>query len=414
MKTYFFPLLLLSSALLGGIVGHFFGHQATMLKPLGDLFLNLLLTAIVPLIFFSIANAIARLGAAKQVFKTILNMLFTFTATGIVAAIFMLIVVKIFPPIHTSMMHLPSVEQAQPISILKTAVETLTVSEFYQLFSPNHLLPLIIFSFLIGIGTLLAKEKSNLFKSFLESGAAILQHVVGMIMIFAPIGFFAFFAALVGDLGDTILHDYLRVTLIYYIAGFSYFIFAFTLYAFFANRSKGILLFWRNISLPMITSFATCSSVASIPANMQAAKKMSIASSIYTTVIPMGAVLHKEGSVLGGMLKIAFLFGVFHLDFTGTSVFLTAIGASLIVGLVMGAIPSGGMLGELFILSVYGFPPQTLMVIAAISIIIDPLATMINVTGDTVACMLTARLTGPSVCVPVIEVAQSRPSDMCA
>ena len=97
---------------------------------------------------------------------------------------------------------------------------------------------------------------------------------------------------------------------------------------------------------------------------------------------------------MGGMIKIAFLFGMFHLDFSSASVLLTAVGVSILVGTVMGAIPSGGMLGELLILSVYGFPASALIAIAAISIIIDPLATMLNVTGNSVSSMLIARLAG--------------------
>jgi Na+/H+-dicarboxylate symporter len=161
-----------------------------------------------------------------------------------------------------------------------------------------------------------------------------------------------------------------------------------------ADKQSGIKQFWQNIFLPMLTSLATCSSAASIPANITATKKMNVPSQIYDTVIPLGAILHKVGSVLGGMIKIAFLFSLFHLPFTGVSVWLTAILVSLLVGTVMGAIPSGGMLGEMLILSFYGFPPQALIMIAAISLIIDPLATMLNVTGDTVCSMLVSKLVG--------------------
>ena len=104
------------------------------------------------------------------------------------------------------------------------------------------------------------------------------------------------------------------------------------------------------------------------------------------------AIIHKEGSVIGGMVKIAFLFGMYHLDFSGAGVLFTALGVSMLVGTVMGAIPSGGMLGELLILSIYGFPPTALLTIAAISIIIDPMATMLNVTGNSVSSMMIARL----------------------
>ncbi|VEB32438.1 sodium:dicarboxylate symporter protein [Legionella cherrii] len=123
-----------------------------------------------------------------------------------------------------------------------------------------------------------------------------------------------------------------------------------------------------------------------------AAKKMQVAPEIYETVIPLGTIIHKDGSVIGGMFKIAFLFGIFHLNFSSPGVLLTALGISLLVGTVMGAIPSGGMLGELLILSAYGFPPSVLIIIAAISIIIDPLATMLNVTCNSVSSMMVARL----------------------
>lgn len=401
MKSYFFPLLLLTASVLGGVVGHFIGPQAIVLKPLGDIFLNILLTAIVPLVFFSIAAAIARLGAAKQIWQIGLNMLITFIGTGITAAFFMFFVVTLFPPVHTAVLPLASAAQDQSLSLFDHIVKTFSVSEFNQLLSHQHLLPLIIFSLLVGSAALLAGEKGKVFRSFLESGAVVSQHVMGLILTLAPIGFFAFFAVLIGTLGPSLLNDYFRVTVIYYLSGCFYFIGAFSIYAYLANRKKGLIFFWRNMFLPILTSLATCSSAASIPVNMQAAKNIGVSAAVCETVIPLGAVLHKDGSVLGGMLKIAFLFGIFHLDFTGLSVVLLAVSVSLMVGLVMGAIPSGGMLGELFILSAYGFPPESLMMIAAISIIIDPLATMINSTGDIVASMLTARLSGLGQCEQV-------------
>ncbi|HDV5728585.1 TPA: cation:dicarboxylase symporter family transporter, partial [Legionella pneumophila] len=158
------------------------------------------------------------------------------------------------------------------------------------------------------------------------------------------------------------------------------------------GKSHGVRLFWGNIFLPAATSIATCSSAASIPANLMATKSMRIPAEIYETSIPLGSIIHKDGSVMGGVFKIAFLFGIFHLPFASLPVLMMALGVSLLVGTVMGAIPSGGMLGELLILSVYGFPPSVLIAVAAISIIIDPIATMVNVTSNSVCSMMIARL----------------------
>jgi len=218
------------------------------------------------------------------------------------------------------------------------------------------------------------------------------MRVFSLIMYYAPIGFFAYFAVLVSQLGPQLIESYLRIAIIYYVSSLIYFVIAYTWYAYMAGSITGVKIFWKNVFLPMITSIATCSSAASIPANLVAAKNMQVSPEIYETTIPLGAIIHKDGSVIGGMIKIAFLFGIFHLNFTGISVILTALGVSILVGTVMGAIPSGGLLGELLILTVYGFPSSVLIAIAAISIIIDPPATMLNVTGNTVSSMMIARL----------------------
>jgi Na+/H+-dicarboxylate symporter len=139
-------------------------------------------------------------------------------------------------------------------------------------------------------------------------------------------------------------------------------------------------------------ALATCSSAASIPANLRATKNMQTPTEIAESVIPLGTMIHKDGSIIGGIIKIVFLFSVFHVDFNGLSVYALAWLVSLMVGTVMGAIPSGGMLGELLILSAYGYPSSALIVIAAISIIIDPMATMLNVTGNSVSALLVSRM----------------------
>jgi Na+/H+-dicarboxylate symporter len=253
------------------------------------------------------------------------------------------------------------------------------------------MLPLIFFSLLVGIAA--THVKSQPFTAFLNAGAMIFMKVISYIMLLAPIGFFAFFAVLVSELGPQIIQQYLRVTWIYYSAAVLYFILFYTLFVYLANGVKGIKSFWGNVFVPMITSLATCSSAASIPANLAATEKMGVPISICETVIPVGAIVHKDGSVLGAIVKIAFLFGIYGMAFSSLGAIMTAIFIAILVGTVMGAIPSGGMLGEMLILSFYGFPPESLLIIAAISIIIDPIATMLNVTGDSVAAILVARFT---------------------
>jgi Na+/H+-dicarboxylate symporter len=390
--SYLFSCILIASILLGGLTGYYFSQIAPYLKPLGEIFLNLLFTAIVPLIFFSVASAIARIGSVGKLGKIIFYMAVIFLFTGIVAAIYALFIVKIFPPAQGISLALTTVPKATTFNFFKQVPEILTVAEFSQLLSHKHILAIILFSILVGLAASKSTERGKTFINFLQAGEELFMRVFDLIMYYAPIGFFSYFAVLVQELGPQLISNYLHIAVLYYAFGLIYFIVAFTLFAYLAGKMQGIKLFWRNIFLPAVTSIATCSSAASIPANLIAVKKMQVAPEIYETVIPLGTIIHKDGSVIGGIFKIAFLFGIFHLNFSDTSVLLTALGISLLVGTVMGAIPSGGMLGELLILNVYGFPPSVLIAIAAISIIIDPLATLLNVTCNSVSSMMIARL----------------------
>ncbi|VVC75842.1 Proton/sodium-glutamate symport protein [Aquicella siphonis] len=389
-KVYVFPAALVFSILSGGLAGAFLGPRALFLKPFGDIFLNLLLAAVVPLVFFSISSAVSHLRLDKLL-KILLTMLAAFLFTGLVAAIFMFVIVRIFPPAQGVLINLSPQGPVNTIHLSDQLVNMLSVPDFTELLSHKNMLPLILFSLLVGLATASAGDKGRPFAVFLQAGTEVFMHVIRLIMYYAPIGFFAYFAVMAADLGPRFLTSYVRAICIYYVSASIYFILAFTWYAWLAGGILRVKLFWGHVYFPMMTAFATCSSAASIPANLQATRNMGVADDICETVVPLGAMLHKDGSVLGAVLKIAFLFGIFGLSLSGPADILSAIGIAILVGTVMGAIPSGGMLGEMLIISTYGFPSQTLIMIAAISIMIDPLATMLNVTGDSVCSMLVER-----------------------
>ncbi len=222
------------------------------------------------------------------------------------------------------------------------------------------MLALIFFSILMGIATSAVGEKGKPFATFLQAGAEISMKVVSFIMYYAPIGLAAYFAALVGEFGPQLLGTYFRAAMVYYPASLIYFFVFFTFYAYLAGRKQGVQVFWKNMVSPTVTSLATCSSAASIPANLEATKKMGISSDVRETVVLLGSTLHKDGSVLGGVLKIAFLFGIFNMEFEGPKTLAIALVVSLLVGTVMGAIPGGGMIGEMLIVSFIWLPARSI------------------------------------------------------
>lgn len=391
LKAYRFPLILLASIIIGSIIGLIFGEKASVIKPFGDLFLNLLFMIVVPLVFFSIASAVANMDSMKRLGKIMGSMLTVFIITGIIASITMLVAVVIFPVGSGVDIPIEVVENTEMLSLSDQLVNTFTVPDFVNLFSRKHMLALIVFSVLLGIATGLTGEAGKPFARFLESGSEIFMKVIQLVMYYAPIGLGAYFAALIGDFGGELIGDYAQAFILYYPVAFLYFVVGFTLYAFIAGGKKGVVRFWKNILAPAATALGTGSSFATLPINLQAAKQIGVPKDIRETVLPLGATIHMDGSCLSAILKIAFVFGVFNMDFTGIGTFLTAIGISLLSGVVMSGIPGGGFIGEMVIVTLYGLPIQALPMISAIGVVVDPPATMVNATGDTVASMLVTR-----------------------
>lgn len=391
LKAYRFPLILLGSIIIGTIIGLIFGEKASILKPLGDIFINLLFMIVVPLVFFSISSAIAAMESIRRLGKIMGWMMTVFILTGIVASVYMLIALKIFSPGSNANIPLETPEDVEQLSLADQLVQTFTVPDFVDLFSRSNMLVLIIFAVLVGVATGLAGDRGRPFAKLLSSGSEVFMKVTKIIMYYAPIGLGAYFATLIGEFGTALISDYAKAVIIYYPVSVLYFFIGFTLYAFLAGGKEGIVRFWKNIFAPAVTALGTGSSVATIPLNLEAAKKIGVPKDIRETVVPLGATIHMDGSCLSAMLKIAFVFGVFNLDFSGIDTFLIAIMVSLLSGIVMSGIPGGGFLGEMMIVTLYGLPIQALPIISAIGVVVDPPATMVNSTGDTVASMLVTR-----------------------
>jgi Na+/H+-dicarboxylate symporter len=399
-KNYRFTIILLSSIIIGGAAGLIFGTKTAVVQPFGDLFLNLMFMIIIPLVFFSISSAIANMNGMKRLGKIMGSIMLVFLVTASIAAILGLAGASIIRPIENAdigaikeLMTQSTVDpDAAKVPFLSQLVATFTVPDFNLLLSRSNILQLIVFSVLFGLSTAMVGEKAKPVADFLSAGMAVVMKMVSIIMYYAPIGLGCYFAAVIGALGPQILEGYARSFVLYLILTVIYYFGFFTLYAFIAGGKAGVKLFWKNAITPSVTAIATCSSAACIPVNLATVKKMGIPKDIAETIIPLGANTHKDGSVFGGVLKIVFLFALFGRDLTSLSSILSILAVAFLVGAVMGAIPGGGMVGEMLIISIYGFPMETLPIIAVISTIIDAPATLLNSTGNTVCAMLVTRL----------------------
>ena len=254
LKNYGFSMLLLGGILTGSVLGIWLKEQAVVLKPLGDIFLNLLFTLVVPLVFFSIASAIAKTTSGERLRRIAGYMLLLFVLTGAVAAFLMVAGVKYYPPAAGISVSLPRGEQVENTPLGQQIVQALTVSDFGELFSRKNMLALIIVSAMTGWAAARCGAKASAFIQLLESGNEIMGRLIGYVMLYAPVGLMAYFAYLVGTFGPKLLDSYLRVIKLYYPMALLYFLAGFTFYAFLAGRGEGVRRFWRSILPSMLVA----------------------------------------------------------------------------------------------------------------------------------------------------------------
>ena len=322
--------------------------------------------------------------------KIMKNLFLIFIGTGVVAFFYVFVVVKIFPPAAGVALEMPAAEALKPFQTGDQIVKAITVTDFPELISRKNMLPLIIFSIVFGICVNMIGEKGRAIAQGLEALSEVFLKMIGLLMYYAPIGLGAYFAALVGEHGKELLGSYARAIAVYYPLCLVYMFTAFPVYGYIAAGKEGIRALKHVIS-PAITAVATQSSIATLPVNLEACKKIGVPKDIREIVLPIGATAHMDGTVLSTILKISFLFGIFQIPFEGIGTYLSALALSVVGGVVMSGVPGGGLIGEMLIVTMYGFPAEAFPIIATIGCLVDPFATMINASGDTMASMLVTR-----------------------
>ena len=396
-NTYKSTIILLAAIIVGAIIGIVYGEKAAVISPLGDIFLNLLFIAIIPLIFVSITVSISKMQQPKRLGKIMLTIVGVLIFTSLVAVLVGLLSTYSFDLVNPedgeqirASLETQDVDvTSEEISFLERTVSVLTVNDFNQLISKDNIIALLVVSILVGIAINMSGEKGKPVQNFLISANEVIMNFIKIIMYYAPIGLGAYFAALIGTYGTAIAIGYAKTFFMYLIVSILFYLIAYSIYAYIAAGIKGVKVFWKNIIPCTVTALATCSSAASIPINISTAKKIGVSDDIAETIIPLGTSFHKDGSIIGSVFKIMFLVCLF-----GSSVgFIKVLLVSLLVTLLVTAVPiGGGTISEMMILTLMGFPVNALPILTIIATIIDAPATVLNVVGDTSASMLVARI----------------------
>lgn len=394
IKNYKQSIILIGSLIIGTIVGLIFKEKATVLEPLGTLFINMLLVVVVPLIFLSITTSIGKIDKPKRVGKILRSIIIAFVFTSLVSVVIGLTSLKIRLVDSgdankiTALLD-ESTEVSDDASVLDKLVNSVSTNDFVNLLSKNNILALIVISILSGLAINKSGEKGKSFLKVLDSAYEVLQNLIKILMYYAPIGLGCYFASFTGTFGASVTQGFVKMLVIYTILVLFIYFVIYSLYAYMAAGKIGVKKYWANIIPASVTALSTCSSAASIPVNTECAKKIGVSEDIASPTITLGTSFHKDGSIIGSVFKIMFLVYLFDMPVSGIKV----LGVSLLATILVTAVPiGGGTISEMLILKLMGFPVAALPILTIIATIIDAPATLLNVTGDCASSMLVSRM----------------------
>ena len=397
LKTWFeIPLWqrVVTALILGVLTGWAWGPDAESIKWIGDFFIKAIKMLVVPLIFFSLVSGVAAIGDLRKLGAVGGRALLLFVVTGQIAVWLGLGLGTLIQPgagVDTSAIQMGET----PVPNETTAVDmvlSIVPESPVQVMADVAVLPLIVFSLLIGIGILMAKEEGLPVQKVFDSGAVIMQKVTMIVMELTPFGVFALMAWVAGTLGLDALVSLAKLVGLNYLGCLLIIVLIYGSMIKFLARLP-VRDFFRGIVDAMAVSYSTASSNATLPVTLRCAERnLGVSNSVASFVIALGATINMNGTAM--YLGLATLFGaqIFGVDLSMGDYFLISILATL--GAVGAAgIPGAGLIMMALVFGAVGVPLETIAFVAGVDRIMDMMRTTTNVSGDAAVATTVASLT---------------------
>lgn len=377
----------------GIAVGAVLGPTASVVKPLGDLFLRLIRMVIVPLVFSSLVVGAAGVGDVRKLGriggKTIAFFLVT---TAIAVLIGLLLGNLIAPGVGLSIpVDVEEVEVKTAPSIVDTILEMVPTNPFVS-FQEMNMLQIIVFALFFGLGITLIGKAAQPAYDFINAVAEIMYKLVGIIMEFAPFGVFGLIAQTVGAHGVDVLLPLFKVILAVYLGCILH---ALAVYsgsvALFSPISP--LRFFRTMMPATLVAFSSCSSSGTLPVTMKAAEELGVSKSVSSFVLPLGATVNMDGTALYQGVCALFIAQAYGLELSLAQQ-LTIVLTATLASIGTAGVPGAGLVMLTMVLTSVNLPLEGLALVAGIDRILDMARTAINVTGDGAAAVVVAATEG--------------------
>ena len=376
--------------IVGIVVGIFMGEDASIFKPLGDFFLQLIKMLVVPLVFISIISGAAALGETKSAgLVGGLSIGYMMVTTIISISVALMLGVIFEPGSHVEADGMAAITVASAAAAESAAPETAGFWETVigmipanpiEALSTGNILQIIIFGLFLGFGiSALAAEKRRMLTNGLNNILEALIWCIGKVMYVAPFGVFGLIADATGTFGFDIL---MQVANVLWLDLIAVAIIGLGLYPLTVSLFSRVSLknYFREMIKPQIVSFSTASSLATLPVNMEACDRMGVSKQTSGFVLPLGATINMSGNAIYYALLATFFAQLYGIDLGMTEY------VSITIVCALGAIGQAGVPGPTLlaaaVLVAAGIPLEGLPLFYALDRIFDMVRTTLNITGD--------------------------------
>ena len=376
--------------IIGIVVGIFMGEDASIFKPLGDFFIQLIKMLVVPLVFVSIVSGAAALGETKSAgLVGGLSIGYMMITTVISISVALMLGAIFQPGANIAADGMTAITQAGETAAESAAPATagfwdtvigMIPANPIEALSTGNILQIIIFGLFFGFGiSALAAEKRRMLTNGLNNILEALIWCIGKVMYVAPFGVFGLIADATGTFGFDIL---MQVANVLWLDLIAVAIIGLGLYPLTVALLSRVSLksYFREMIKPQIVSFSTASSLATLPVNMEACDRMGISKQTSGFVLPLGATINMSGNAIYYALLATFFAQLYGIDLGMTEY------VSITIVCALGAIGQAGVPGPTLlaaaVLVAAGIPLEGLPLFYALDRIFDMIRTTLNITGD--------------------------------
>ena len=377
---------ILIGMVVGSALGAVFGESVTIVQPLGDLFIRLLVLAAVPLIFFNLLAGLTTLSDVRTFGRLAAKTMSYFVVTDLIALSLGMGAMLVLKPGVGMQLTEEVGETVGEVPAIADVLLGMVPTNIFEAFAAGNVVQLVVVSVFLGVATLMLNGpvKNRLSQGY-QDVAALFRRLVDLILLIAPVGIAALMAVTVGRYGTQLIGPMTKFLVGVWACQFIVVCGYMILLRVFTDRRP--LAFLRDTGLLWATTAATTSSLASLSVGLEMAEKINLPRQIYSFTLPLGAQLNKDGTavMLGAVL-------IFTAQAAGVSFSPAAFVTILLVGLLLsegsGGIPGGGFVIALIFVQAFNLPIEIAAIVGGIYRLVDMGNTTVNIMGDMVGTSL--------------------------